>query len=170
MSGGVLLRQGDKLAGADSARYDPDSKALILEGNVRYEDQSTLIESDSAEFAYLTGRIRFEGAEFLVGASNARGTASAFEINQDGRLELDDVSYTTCPPGSNDWLLEASDIDLDSETGVGTARGVKFRFQGVPILWAPYLSFPINDARKSGVLTPEVGSSSRSGTEIRPAC
>ncbi len=167
MSGGVLLRQGDKLAGADSARYDPDSKALILEGNVRYEDQSTLIESDSAEFAYLTGRIRFEGAEFLVGASNARGTASAFEINQDGRLELDDVSYTTCPPGSNDWLLEASDIDLDSETGVGTARGVKFRFQGVPILWAPYLSFPINDARKSGVLTPEVGSSSRSGTEIR---
>ena len=167
MSGGVLLRQGDKLAGADSARYDPDSKAMILQGSVRYEDANTLIASDSAEFAYLTGRVRFEGAEFSVGANNARGTASAFEINQNGRLELDDVSYTTCPPGSNDWLLEAGDIDLDSETGVGTARGVKFRFQGVPILWAPYLSFPINDARKSGVLTPEVGSSSRSGTEIR---
>ena len=87
-------------------------------------------------------------------------------ISQDGRLELDDVSYTTCPPGSNDWLLVARDIDLDTRSGTGTARGVKLRFQGVPILYAPYLSFPISDARKSGMLTPEIGSTSRSGNEV----
>ena len=167
MTGGVVLRQGDKLAGADSARYDPVEKALFMEGSVRYEELGTLIASDSAEFAYATGRIRFEGAEFFLGGNNSRGQAAAFEINQNGRIELDEVSYTTCPPGSNDWLLEASDIDLDTGTGVGTARGVKLRFQGVPILWVPKLSFPISDARKTGVLTPEIGSSSRSGTEIR---
>jgi LPS-assembly protein len=44
---------------------------------------------------------------------------------------------------------------------------MKLRFQGIPILYAPYLSFPITDARKSGVLTPEIGSTSRSGTEVR---
>jgi len=38
MTGGVLLRQGDKLAGADSARYDPTNRALLLDGSVRYED------------------------------------------------------------------------------------------------------------------------------------
>ncbi|MCK5325450.1 MAG: LPS assembly protein LptD, partial [Woeseiaceae bacterium] len=75
--------------------------------------------------------------------------------------------YTTCPPGSNDWIVEASDIDLDTQSGVGTARGMKLRFQGIPVLWAPYLSFPISDARKSGVLVPEIGSTSRSGNEIR---
>ena len=167
MTGGVLLRQGDKLAGADSARYDPDGKALFMEGNVRYEALGTLIASDSAEFAYATGRIRFEGAEFFLGGNNSRGKAAAFEINQNGRIELDEVNYTTCPPGSNDWLLEAKDIDLDTGTGVGTARGIKLRFKGVPILYAPYISFPISDARKSGVLTPEIGSSSRRGTEIK---
>ena len=166
MTGGVLLRQGDKLAGADVARYDPDNKALLLEGSVRYEDLGTLIASDSAEFGYVTGRIRFEGAEFSLG-NNARGEAAVFEVNQDGRLELDGVSYTTCPPDSNDWLLEAKEIELDSSTGVGTARGVKVRFQGVPILYAPYLSFPLNDTRKSGVLVPEVSGTGRSGTEIR---
>jgi LPS-assembly protein len=96
----------------------------------------------------------------------ARGAASSIEINQEGRLELDDVNYTTCPPESNDWLLEASDIDLDTEEGVGTARSVKLRFQGIPILYAPYLSFPIGDARKSGILTPEFGSSGRSGRAL----
>ena len=166
MTGGVLLRQGNRLAGAESARYDPDNKALHLEGGVRYEDTGTQIASDTAEFAYATGRIRFEGAEFSLGGNNARGEAKAFEINQEGRLELDDVLYTTCPPDSNDWLLQANDIDINTKSGIGTARGVKLRFQGVPILYAPYLSFPLNDARKSGILAPEVGSVGRSGKEI----
>jgi LPS-assembly protein len=44
---------------------------------------------------------------------------------------------------------------------------MKLRFKNVPILYLPYISFPIGDARKSGVLTPEIGSSGRSGNEIR---
>ena len=167
MTGGVILRQADKVAGADAARYDPTQRALLLEGDVRYEDPGTQILSESAEFAYDLGRIRFEGAEFSLGSNNARGSAEGIEVNRQGRLELDDVSYTSCPPGSNDWVLKAGDIDLDTREGIGTARNIKLRFQGVTILYAPYLSFPIGDARKSGILTPEVGSTSRSGNEIR---
>lgn len=167
MSGGVLLRRDNKLAAADSARYDPDQRAFILEGSVRYEDPGTQITSRLAEFAYDSGRIRFAGAAFSLGSNNARGTADELLISQDGRIEFDNVSYTTCPAGSNDWSLHASNIVLDTQRGVGTARGVKLRFQGIPILYAPYLSFPIGDARKSGVLTPEVGSAGRSGNEIR---
>ncbi len=166
MSGGVLLRRDDKLAGADSARYDPHQKALHLEGGVRYEDPGTQIMSDSAEFSYVTGRIRFEGAEFSLGSSNSRGAADAIDINQSGLLTLDGVQYTTCPPGSEDWLMQARSIKLDTNKGVGTARGMNLKFKGVPILYAPYLSFPIGDARKSGMLTPEIGSSGRSGNEI----
>ena len=166
LSGGIVLRRGDKLAGADSARYDPQTLSLYLSGDVRYEDPGTQIRSDSAEFEYDSGRIGFTGAEFWMGSNNSRGAADQLQISQDGLLQLDNVSYTTCPPGSNDWLLQASDIDLDSRSGTGTARGVKLRFQGIPILYAPYLSFPISDARKSGMLTPEIGSTSRSGNEL----
>ncbi len=166
MSGGVLLRRDDKLAGADSARYDPLRKALLLEGAVRYEDPGTQIISDTAEFAYVSGRIRFEGAQFSLGSSNSRGAAEAIEINQNGLLTLDGVEYTTCPPGSEDWLMKGKTIELDTRKGVGTARNMKLQFKGVPILYAPYLSFPIGDARKSGILTPEIGSSGRSGNEI----
>ena len=166
MTGGVLLRQGERLAGADSARYDPVRKALLLEGGVRYEDASSHVQSESAEFAYDLGRIRFEGAIFTLDGNAARGAAEALEINQQGTLELDGVSYTTCPPESNDWVIEANDIDLNTRTGVGTAKGLKLRFQGVPILYLPYMSFPIGDARKSGLLAPQIGSGDRSGNEI----
>jgi LPS-assembly protein len=167
MTGGVLLRRDDKVAGAQTARYDPEQKAIHLEGAVRYEDPGTQILSRSAEFGYVTGRIRFEGAEFSMGSNNSRGAADAIEINQNGLLTLDDVAYTTCPPGSEDWLMQGKSIELDTNKGVGTARGMRLKFKGVPILYAPYLSFPIGDARKSGILTPEIGSSGRSGNEIR---
>ena len=163
---GIVLRRADKLAGADSAHYDPETRSLHLNGDVRFEDPGTQVISDSAEFGYDSGHILFSGAEFSL-SNNGRGAAERLQIDQEGLLQLDAVSYTTCPPGSNDWLVEAADIDLDTKSGVGTARGMKLRFQGIPILYAPYLSFPITDARKSGVLTPEIGSTSRSGTEVR---
>ena len=167
MSGGVLLRRGNKLAAAEQARFDAEQRAVYLEGDVRYEDPGTQVKSDSAEFAYDSGRIQFKGAEFSLGASNGRGAASNILINQQGELKLDDVRYTTCPPGSNDWELKAADIDLDTRKGVGTARNIKLEFQDIPILYAPYISFPLGDARKSGILTPEVGGSGRSGNEVR---
>jgi LPS-assembly protein len=167
MSGGILVRQGNRQAGADSARYVPETRSLLLEGGVRYEDPETQVKAGSGEISYDLGRIRFEDAQFSIAANDAHGAADAIEINQQGRLELDRVSYTTCPPGSNDWLLEARDIDLDTVKGSGTAKGVKLRFQGVPIFYSPFLSFPIGDARKSGMLSPQIGSTSRSGTELR---
>jgi LPS-assembly protein len=167
MSGGVLLRRDDKIAGADSAHYDPEQRALFLQGGVRYEDPGTQIVSRSAEFGYDMGRIRFDGAEFSLGSNNSRGAADLLEINQDGTLTLGGVEYTTCPPDSEDWLIEGKSITLDTNSGVGTAKGMKLRFKGVPILYLPHMSFPISDARKSGFLTPEIGSSARSGNEIR---
>ena len=167
MSGGVLLRRDDKVASADSARYEPLGKALHLEGGVRYQDPGTQIHSRSAEFAYATGRIRFEGADFSLGSSRSRGAADAIEINQNGLLTFDGVQYTTCPPGSEDWIMLGESIEIDTNRGVGTAKGMKLKFKGVPVLYAPYLSFPLSDARKSGLLTPEIGSSGRSGNEIR---
>jgi LPS-assembly protein len=167
MTGGVLLRRDDKIAGAETARYDPDQRALFLEGGVRYEDPGTQILSRSAEFGYDQGRIRFEGAEFSLGSSNARGAAELLEISQRGTLTLGGVKYTTCPPDDEDWLLQGKSIVLDTAKGTGTARNMRLRFKGVSILYLPYISFPLSDARKSGLLTPEIGSAGRSGNQIR---
>ena len=66
MSGGVLVRRGDRLAGANNADYDPKTRSLHLRGDVNYRDPDSEIFSQSADFAYDTGQIRFENAEFLL--------------------------------------------------------------------------------------------------------
>jgi LPS-assembly protein len=167
LTGGVLVRRGDRLAGAETATYDSATQALLLAGGVRYEDPQNEVTSTSAELDYGTGRLRFDGAEFQLGQTGSRGAAHYLQITDDGMVQLGDVRYTTCRPESEDWVLEADDIALDTSSGTGTARNVKLRFLGVPILWSPFLSFPITDARKSGVLTPEIGSAGRSGNEVQ---
>ncbi len=166
LSGGVRLTSGNRMAGADTAVYDPVDLAVRLGGNVQYRDPNTLILSDSAVFSYSTGRILFNGAEFQLGANAAHGAADIIEISSAGTLSLANVSYTTCPPGSNDWLLQAGNINLDTDSGTGTARNVKLRFQGVPVLYAPFLSFPLDQTRKTGLLAPEIGDAGRSGNEV----
>ena len=131
---------------------------------MRYEDPGTqIVQSDSrGVFLRLPGAFDSRAPNFSLGSNNARGAAAAMACStRRGRLELDGVSYTTCPPDSNDWVTSsANDIDLDTRAGVGTAKGIKLRFQGVPILYAPYIV--VSDRRCAQVrrmLTPEIGSS-----------
>ena len=48
----------------------------------------------------------------------------------------------------------------------GSARNARLDFKGVPILYTPFISFPVGNQRKSGFLFPTLGTSSRSGTSL----
>ena len=55
---------------------------------------------------------------------------------------------------------------LDTAAGEGVGRGAVMDVEGVPIAYLPWISFPLNDARKSGFLFPEFSTSSRSGAML----
>ena len=110
--------------------------------------------------------ISFSDAGFDMPKRPARGSAEGILIQSDSTLSLMSVLFTTCPAEDMDWELKADSIELDVNGGVGSARGVKLDFKGVPILWAPYFSFPINNERKSGFLTPDISDRDRTGIDI----
>jgi LPS-assembly protein len=43
---------------------------------------------------------------------------------------------------------------------------VRLDFKGVPLMYAPFITFPVGNERKSGFLFPTIGSSSRSGYSL----
>ncbi|MAF07654.1 MAG: hypothetical protein CL389_07330 [Acidiferrobacteraceae bacterium] len=98
-----------------------------------------------------------EGEEPLVVRAKARATASALFLEGHDRERLQDVVYSRCVAGDDSVLIEASEITLDHASGIGTGEHLKIRFYGVPIAYAPRLSFPITDERKSGLLFPTIG-------------
>jgi len=104
--------------------------------------------------------------EYRLPKRHARGSASLAEIVGPEQSRFEDISYTTCRPGNDDWMLEAGKLEIDRETGIGIAEDTVFRFKGIPFFYLPYASFPIDDRRKSGVLVPSIGSSDETGTDV----
>ena len=76
------------------------------------------------------------------------------------------MRFTTCPRNDAAWQLSADEITLDTRTQLGTGRGARVDFKGVPIMYLPWMSFPLGTQRKSGFLFPSLGHSQRSGVQL----
>ena len=166
LSGNVRIRSRGRMISADAAEYDTASERLSADGAVTYMDGNLLIRSERAGFDGATSRVDFEQAQFRLPARPARGGAERLQIRADRTVQLQDVFYTSCPEGNEDWRLLANNIDLDAESGFGTARNVRVEFFNIPILYTPWITFPITDERKTGFLFPSVGRSNRTGEDI----
>jgi LPS-assembly protein len=151
---------------AERATLDSGNQSIDVIGGVRVTDADVTVFSEDAHVDTDAETIRFAGAGFEMPKRPARGSAEEIVIQSDSTVTLMNVLFTTCPVDNTAWELQASAIALDVNRGVGTARGVKLDFKGVPILYAPYFSFPINNERKSGFLTPDISDRDRTGLDL----
>ena len=98
--------------------------------------------------------------------SSARGDAQTILFEGQDTKRLKGARYTTCAPGVDDWYIKAKDIELNDFTESGVAKNAYIEFKGVPILYTPWVSFSYNNQRKSGLLAPTYGTTSKSGFEL----
>jgi LPS-assembly protein len=164
VSGRVELTQGDRKLSADQVRVDAQGRTIHVDGNVEYRDPELVVRGRAGD--YDAGVARIEEAEFEIPRQPARGSARSLDLDLQGKLTLSGVSYTTCPRNVRGWRIAAESVSIDSRKQVGVARGAKVEFQGVPILYLPWISFPAGPARKSGFLFPTIGNSSRGGLQV----
>jgi len=164
LTGNVRIRMGQRLLAADAAEIDATARSARLRGNVEYLDPTLHVRGRGGDFSEGSGS--FEGAEFDIPGRGVRGAAQSVQLRDQSILDLEGVRYTACPAGREDWLLSARRISINQETLIGTGRGVRLEFMDVPILYAPWLTFPVGDQRKSGLLFPSIGTSNRTGTQI----
>jgi len=161
LSGHVDVHMGDREIQADRLTYDRSTDNLSATGAVRYRDPVVLLQGD-------TGRYNEQGADFSHGRFEllklpGHGTADEISMTPNKVITLHHVTYSSCPKPRTDWLINARDLVLDTNAGRGVGHGATVDFQGVPILYLPWISFPLSSERQSGVLFPSFGSSSLSG-------
>jgi LPS-assembly protein len=166
LSGNVVMRQGDKVIRADHLEYDTDTGRAKLDGAVEFSGPTVKVQASNGTYSPTLGA-QFEGAQFQLPERNASGSARAMQADADGTLTLDGVSFTTCPVTDVAWRLNSKRIVLDTRARNGTGHGTSVEFKDVPILYLPWMSFPIGPQRKSGFFFPGIGGSSRNGAEIQ---
>jgi LPS-assembly protein len=165
LSGRVVVTQGDKVIHADHVEYDGPNQHLKFEGGVVFSDPTLVVRGNSGTYSPTLGA-SFEGAQFELPERNARGAARNMQVDAEGKVTLEDVSFSTCPADDVAWQMESKRIVLDTKQRNGTGRGTKVEFKDIPIVYLPWMTFPIGPQRKSGFLFPNIGASSRSGAEL----
>ena len=166
LEGGIQIQRGGRLLSSTRGEYNRDSNQARLFGAVQYRESGFLLQGDQADADMLSGDTRFHNAQYVMHQEHMRGSASRITRFGDNRVRLDDGAVTYCEPGSNAWQLAADSIELDPESGRGVARHATLDVAGVPIIYTPYMSFPIDDRRQSGFLYPSVRYSAGDGIEL----
>jgi LPS-assembly protein len=171
IEGRAELRRHDTVIRADRLEFDQRSNEAKAQGEVLVNRNGNRFEGPELQLNVETNQGTFQKPTFSLLQSEGHGDASRVDFLDADRLSAYDARYSTCPrtpgaPWMPDWLIRASRVDLDNAKQEGTAVGGVLEFQGVPILGAPYLSFPLTDARKSGFLPPSINLDNVSGLEI----
>jgi LPS-assembly protein len=167
--GHAEFRRGGLLIRADRLAYDDAQDLARATGKVR-------VSRDGARYSGPEFQLkvqRFEGfflqPEFEFPLLGSGGRADRIDFLDSARSRATAAEYTSCPRNGVEepaWLLRTDSVTLDLEASEGVAVGAVLRFQGVPILALPSLSFPLSDARRSGWLPPSFETDNRSGIEL----
>ncbi|AOW15191.1 LPS biosynthesis protein [Hydrogenophaga crassostreae] len=169
--GEVEVRRHDLVIRADKVEFDQQSSDLKATGNVLINRNGDRFTGPELQLNVETSKGYFEQPEYELLKNGATGNASRIDFIDRDNMVVENGEYSTCErvPGSKwmpDWMIRASSIELDTKEDVGTAKGGVLEFKGVPILGAPYLTFPLSDKRKSGALPPSINIDSTSGFEV----
>ncbi|HYB66149.1 MAG TPA: LPS assembly protein LptD [Steroidobacteraceae bacterium] len=165
LKGDVVVRQGDVELRAGEMQIDKPSQFVQSAGRIEYRDPLVHVTGAGGSYSAATGA-EFKGAQFDLRERAARGAADSLALTPDGVLHLRNVTFTTCPLSHEAWQLKASSITLDTRDQIGTGHNASVDFLGVPLVYLPWVSFPLGSERKSGFLFPSVGSTSSSGFQL----
>jgi len=162
----VELTYGDQQLRTDELIYDPDTGVARLPGWLEYSDAVLSMRAANARYNTETSSGEFNRVEYYIAGAAGAGHAGSVRMLDPTQAQVERFDFTTCELDDPAWQLKAGRVKLDFERNVGTARNARLEFQGVPILYSPWLSFPLNNERKSGFLYPQIGSSSDNGIDI----
>ena len=163
--GRVEVRSREQTVLADWLNYNQDRDEIFAKGNVVLRQGFDWITGPELKFKRDTETGYFTAPRFNVTEANAKGWASEIRFKGPDHYEASNATYTTCVAPRPDWYLRSEELEIDNSRKVATGHGVSVYFQDLPIGYSPWLEFPLSNERKSGFLTPILGSSGTRGFE-----
>tara|TARA_R110002012_G_scaffold11866_1_gene53068 strand:+ start:33 stop:2483 length:2451 start_codon:yes stop_codon:yes gene_type:complete len=157
LRGDVVLRRGNEELEAEQVFLPADRQQVDAQGNIALRDSRALVRGEQAMLRLNEDRATLNNSHYVLYDQRLRGQARQLAQTAEGEYRLKDASFTTCDPGANSWQLVSSDIRLNQTEGYGIARHARLEVKDVPVFYWPWLRFPIDDRRHTGLLAPSIG-------------
>jgi len=162
-SGDVVVLYDNTILQADRAIYDQEKSILELFGNVVVirSTKYTLL-SDHAKF-YLADKDSCFSPIFLTELQTKLWTKGKSAKKEDDTITLRNALVSSCDIDCPAWTIHFSTLEFDEKKGWLNIWNPLIYLGDVPVLYFPYIGFSVNSERKSGLLYPSFGISSRDG-------
>ncbi len=164
-TGDVVVIKGDTKVTADSISVNRTTNAVDARGNVVVHNPEGTIEAEALQFEMeeeigliSDGTVRLPRHQYTI-------TGKKLQKSYGQTYHVEEGTVTTCEcddPKKADWSIGTKTLDL-TKRGKGVVRGGLLKVRDVPILYLPYVSFPVQTDRQSGFLSPGYGFSSKRG-------
>lgn len=165
-TGDVKLTHGDKVLTADRMKYYQQTEDTEVEGNVRLERPRDILQGTQLELNLQTEEGHLKEPRYRMKKGMGRGSAEELLFEGKDHYRLKETQYTTCPGSNPSWYIRASELEIDNNKEVGTAKHARVVFKDTPILYSPWIDFSYSGKRKSGLLAPVAGYNVRTGFDI----
>jgi lipopolysaccharide assembly outer membrane protein LptD (OstA) len=166
--GNVRLVQQKQTMAADWVSFSRSGGRGVASGNVVFSDGVETVYANFVEFNIET----LQGVMFLGRFDDSK---QRFKMSGEEIVKTGDQTYTfekglfttcRCPDeGRDPWDIRAETADLDFDS-YATARNTTVNILGVPVLWLPWMAYPLSQERETGFLFPEFSFFGRDGVRL----
>ncbi len=162
-NGHAVVIQGQMRLTADSVVLDNTTGLLTAERQVELLDGNNLVKGDRIEFNVNTSRGVIYKGRIDTKKENYHIEGERMERLTEEEYLIDDGSWTTCdscPSSAPAWRFRAKRLRLRLDH-YGVAQGAALYIKDVPVIYLPYIVFPVKTTRQSGFLFPRIGYGSK---------
>ena len=150
----------------DYIRHDLVKDELFAEGQVKLFREGEFFEGPKLQLQLGTNRGYFNEVTYHLTKMGGRGTAERAEFVQPMETKMTKAIFTTCPRDRPAWELRMDELVIDQMREEGRTKGAVLYLGSVPALPFFNSSFDIGENRRSGILDPTYGTSTKLGFDV----
>ncbi|MDF1590765.1 MAG: LPS assembly protein LptD [Desulfobacterales bacterium] len=166
--GSVVITKGEKKITADSVRFYHKAMQAHAAGNVIITTGEDTLNGNRVELDLKTETGTIHEGSLFIKENHFYIRGDKIQKTGDSTYIAENVSISTCDGQSPDWKITGRNLEVTIE-GYGTVTHAALWAKKLPVLYTPYLFFPVKLKRQSGLLPPQIGLSDRKGFEyIQP--
>lgn len=164
LTGDVRLKYQDLDLVADEAEIDLKTKDVIAVGHIILDQGPRRLSGDAMTFNLDTKTGKFRHA---MGQMSPDYFFTGDEVEKTGpdTYVIRDGIFTSCSQPVPDWSFRVREAEIQVE-GYAHLHGTSMRVKKAPVLYTPWLLWPVKRERSSGLLVPNIGYSQRKGAEL----
>lgn len=165
VEGNVVIQRDGRTLEAPSLDLNTEERTFKTPQGAKIVSNDIAVRMARSNIGIDSDSVDIQDTEFVMLAERYRGHADSLRASTNS-IELAGAFITQCPPKNNSWSLMTKELRIDRDENIAVAKGVSLKLGRVPLLYVPYARFPLVRSRTSGLLLPELESSSLLGLEL----